>query len=223
MAPFKALYGMWCHSLIGWFETSKVRPFVTDLLQESLDKVKVIKEKLRAAQIRKKAYLDQRHRTLGFGVGDWVFLRVSPMKDVMKFGKKGKLHPIYTRPFKILRKLVRRDSIQLDKQWTFVEEPVLILASDVKWYSTNLVADIRARMRKFTSRLSRDLILESKIALLIKDIDISRLVIHLQQVEEEKKKWVEFGERIGKRSRFSKQSGAQQQSGRDGGKWPKKN
>lgn len=35
-------------------------------------------------------------------------------------------------------------------------------------------------MRKFTSGLSQDLILESKTALLINDMEISRSVVHIQ-------------------------------------------
>ena len=38
-----------------------------------------------------------------FSVGDRVFLRVSPMKGVMRFGRWGKLSPRYIGPFEILR------------------------------------------------------------------------------------------------------------------------
>lgn len=61
-------------------------------------------------------------------------------------------------------------------------------------YAPELVTSMRARMRKFAFGLSRDLILESKAALLNKDMDISRLVVYMQQVEEEKKQ-IEIGER----------------------------
>lgn len=46
-------------------------------------------------------------------------------------------------------------------------------------YAPDLVANIGVKMRKFTSRLSH-LILESKTSLLIKDMDILRLVLHMQ-------------------------------------------
>ena len=52
MAPFEALYGRRCRSPIGWFDAFEVRPWSTDLLRESLDKVKCIQEKLLAAQSR---------------------------------------------------------------------------------------------------------------------------------------------------------------------------
>lgn len=89
-------------------------------------------------------------------------------------------------------------------------------------YAPDLVSDMRARMRRVTSRLSQDLILESKTALLIKDMDILRLVVHMQQVEDEKRKHAKFRERQGKKSRFFEQGGGQQQGSRDSSKWPKK-
>ena len=49
-----------------------------------------------------KSYADPRRRDVQFGVGDHVFLKISPMKGVMRFGKKGKLTPRYIGPFEIL-------------------------------------------------------------------------------------------------------------------------
>ncbi|WMV41725.1 hypothetical protein MTR67_035110 [Solanum verrucosum] len=40
-----------------------------------------------------------------FQVDDWVFLKVSPMKGVMRFGKKWKLSPRYVGPYKILKRI----------------------------------------------------------------------------------------------------------------------
>ncbi|GAB2302263.1 hypothetical protein Dimus_038966 [Dionaea muscipula] len=51
---------------------------------------------------RQKSYLDNRRRDLEFQVGDKVFLKVSPWKGVIRFGKKGKLSPRYIGPFDIL-------------------------------------------------------------------------------------------------------------------------
>jgi hypothetical protein len=41
---------------------------------------------------------------LEFGIRDHVYLRVSPMKGVKRFGVKGKLMPRYIEPFPILEK-----------------------------------------------------------------------------------------------------------------------
>ncbi|XP_069146968.1 uncharacterized protein [Solanum lycopersicum] len=66
MAPFKALYGRRCRSPISWFDAFEVRPWGTDLLRESLDRVKYIQEKLLADQSRKKEYADRKFRDLEF-------------------------------------------------------------------------------------------------------------------------------------------------------------
>ncbi|XP_047268138.1 uncharacterized protein LOC124898546 [Capsicum annuum] len=47
-------------------------------------------------------------------------------------------------------------------------------------------------MRKFAFGLKKDLILESKTALLMRDMDMSRLTIHMQQVEDEKRRQAEY-------------------------------
>ena len=104
MAPFEALYGRRCRSPIGLFDAFEVRPWGTDLLRESLDKVKFIQEKLLAAQNRQKEYADRKVRDLDFMEGEQVLLKVSPMKGVMRFGKRGKHSPRYIGPFEVLKR-----------------------------------------------------------------------------------------------------------------------
>ncbi|XP_017970465.1 PREDICTED: uncharacterized protein LOC108660709 [Theobroma cacao] len=54
------------------------------------------------AQSRQKSYADNRRRPLEFEVGDYVFLKVSPCKEIRIFGKKSKLNHRYIGPFEIL-------------------------------------------------------------------------------------------------------------------------
>uniref|UniRef100_A0A2N9EG40 Reverse transcriptase domain-containing protein n=1 Tax=Fagus sylvatica TaxID=28930 RepID=A0A2N9EG40_FAGSY len=61
--------------------------------------------RLRVAQSRQKSYADTRRRDLEFEIGDMVFVRVAPMKGVMRFGRKGKLSPRYVGPFEILERV----------------------------------------------------------------------------------------------------------------------
>ena len=103
MAQFEALYGRRCRSHIGWFDAFKVRPWGDDLLRDSMEKVKSIQEKLLVAQSRQKEYADQKVRDLEFMEGEQVLLKVSPMKGVMRFGKRGKLSPRYIGPFEVLK------------------------------------------------------------------------------------------------------------------------
>ncbi|WMV08684.1 hypothetical protein MTR67_002069 [Solanum verrucosum] len=89
MAPYEALYGIRCRSPIRWFEVGEARLIGPDLVRQAMEKVKVIQERFKTAQSRQKAYTDVRRRELGFEVYDWAYLKVSPVKGVMIFGKKG--------------------------------------------------------------------------------------------------------------------------------------
>jgi hypothetical protein len=62
----------------------------------------VIRESLKVAQSRQKSYADKRRRDLSFKTGDFVYLKVSPMRGTRRFKVKGKLDPRYVRPFKIV-------------------------------------------------------------------------------------------------------------------------
>nr|XP_009618048.1 uncharacterized protein LOC104110291 [Nicotiana tomentosiformis] len=67
--------------------------------------MKLIQEQLKIAQSRQKSYTDIRRRDLEFREGDYVFLKVSPMKGIMRFGRKGKLSPSYIGPYSILERI----------------------------------------------------------------------------------------------------------------------
>ena len=67
--------------------------------------MKFIQEKILAAQSRQKEYTDQKVRDLEFMEGEQVLLKVSPMKGVMLFGKRGKLSPRYIGQFEIHKRL----------------------------------------------------------------------------------------------------------------------
>ncbi|WMV45392.1 hypothetical protein MTR67_038777 [Solanum verrucosum] len=100
MELFEALYGMRCHSLVGWFDVSG-----TTLLKDSMDIVYVIQERLYTSQSRKKSYIDHRLQPLEFIIGHRIFMQVSPMKRVMRFRKRGKICSRFIDPFDILRRI----------------------------------------------------------------------------------------------------------------------
>ena len=58
---------------------------------------------MKAAQSRQKSYTNKRRRPLTFEVGDYVYLKVSPMKGVPRFGVKRKLVPRYIGAYKIIK------------------------------------------------------------------------------------------------------------------------
>ncbi|WRX14095.1 Reverse transcriptase domain - like 10 [Theobroma cacao] len=105
MAPFEALYGRRCRSPIGWLEVGERKLLGPELVQDATEKIRMIRQRMLTAQNRQKSYADNRQRDLEFQVGDHVFLKVSPTKGVMRFGKKGKFSPRYIGPFEILERV----------------------------------------------------------------------------------------------------------------------
>ncbi|XP_019233673.1 PREDICTED: uncharacterized protein LOC109214233 [Nicotiana attenuata] len=90
MAPYEALYGRWCRSSAGWFEPGETRLLGRDLVLDAWEK---------------KSYLDRKVHNVAFMEGDKFLHRVSPMKGMMRFLKKGKLTPQYIGQFDILERV----------------------------------------------------------------------------------------------------------------------
>jgi hypothetical protein len=105
MAPYEALYGRKCRSSICWFKTGEKLLLGPELIQETTNGIKRIKEMLKRAQDRMKSYADQRRKPLEFGVGEHVFLNVTPYTAIEKAMKTKKLQPRFIGPFQILRRV----------------------------------------------------------------------------------------------------------------------
>jgi hypothetical protein len=104
MALFEMVYGRRCRNALFWNETREWKVFRPDILQEAKEQVHMVRENLRVAQSRQKSYADHRRRELSFEVGDFVYLKVSPMRGLHRFKVRGNLAPRFIGPFKILEK-----------------------------------------------------------------------------------------------------------------------
>ncbi|GJY47320.1 putative reverse transcriptase domain-containing protein [Tanacetum coccineum] len=104
-ALIEALYGRKCRLPVLWAEIGESRLIGPEWVQETTDKVVLIKKRLKAARDHQKSYANNRRKPLEFGVGDQVLLKVSPWKGVVRFGKKGKLALRYVGPFEILERI----------------------------------------------------------------------------------------------------------------------
>jgi hypothetical protein len=104
MAPFEMLYGRQCRTPLFWNETGERNVFRPDILEEAEKQVRMVRKILRVVQLRQKSYAYHRRRELSFEVGDFVYLKVSPMRGLRHFKVRGKLAPRFIRPFKILEK-----------------------------------------------------------------------------------------------------------------------
>ena len=138
-----------------------------DLIQETEEKVKMIRERLKVANDRQKSYADMKRKDIRYEIGEKVFLKVSPWKKVMRFGENGKLNPRFIGPYQVIEKVgpvayrlalppelekihsvfhvsmlrryrsdpshvVSTETIELRPDLTYEEEPVEILAQEVK-------------------------------------------------------------------------------------------
>ena len=105
MAPYEALYSRICRYPIGWFEVGEPSLLDPELIYKTMEKVHIIRNQLQTAYSQQKSYADHRRRDSEFEKGDKVYLKISPMKGVVKFCKKGKLSPRYVGPYEILQRV----------------------------------------------------------------------------------------------------------------------
>jgi hypothetical protein len=85
-----------------WSQTGESQVFGPEVLKDAEKQVQMVHESLKVAQSRQKSYADKRRRDLSFEIGDFVYLKVSPMRGTRIFRVKGKLAPKYVGPFKII-------------------------------------------------------------------------------------------------------------------------
>jgi len=181
MAPYEALYGRKCRTPLYWTELKENQIYGVDLIKETEEKVKIIRDCLKAASDRQKSYADLKRKDIEFQVGDKVFLKVTPWKKVLRFGRKGKLSPRFVGPFgpyeviekvgpvayrlalppelekihdvfhvSMLRRyrsdpshVVSPTEIELQPDMTYEEEPIKILAREVKQLRNKNVALVK--------------------------------------------------------------------------------
>ncbi|KAG8486371.1 hypothetical protein CXB51_019815 [Gossypium anomalum] len=105
MEPFEGFYGRKCKTPLCWSELSESKVVGVDLIRETEEKVWIIRDSLKATSDRQKSYTDLKRRDIEYPVGDRVFLKVSPWKKVLRFGKKGKLSPRFIGPYEIVERV----------------------------------------------------------------------------------------------------------------------
>ncbi|CAH9112204.1 unnamed protein product [Cuscuta europaea] len=186
MAPYEALYGRKCRTPVCWTELSERKIIGPDMIQETEEKIKLIQERLKTASDRQKSYADLKRRDIEYDVGEKVFLKVSPWKKVLRFGKKGKLSLRFIGPYEITEcigpvayrlalppelsqihdvfhvsmiRIYKSDpshvlspgTVEIDKILTCEEEPVQILARDVKMLRNKTVPLVKVLWRNHTT------------------------------------------------------------------------
>ena len=77
MAPYEALYRRKCRTPICWDEVDEQKLNDVELIEVTSEKIRIIRERLKIAQDRRKSYTDTWRKELEFEIGDMVFLKVA--------------------------------------------------------------------------------------------------------------------------------------------------
>ncbi|CAN6686273.1 unnamed protein product [Malus baccata var. baccata] len=132
MSPFEALYGKSCRTPLCWSEVGERFLMGPKIMEETTQNIQLIRSNLKAAQDQQKSLADRHTTDRMYNVGDWVFLKLSPWKGVVWFGKKGKLSPRYIIPYLITERVdpshvIPPQPLEINPDLTYDEEPVTIL------------------------------------------------------------------------------------------------
>ncbi|WVZ70085.1 hypothetical protein U9M48_018783 [Paspalum notatum var. saurae] len=105
MSPFQALYGRQCRTSLMWEEAGERQFFGPAIFEEAAENVAKVRDNLKIAQSRQKSYANKRRRELTFEAGEFVYLKVSPLRGTKRFHTRGKLAPRYVGPYKIKKNI----------------------------------------------------------------------------------------------------------------------
>nr|GEX15305.1 putative reverse transcriptase domain-containing protein [Tanacetum cinerariifolium] len=155
-ASFEALYGRKCRSPIMWPEVGKCQLIGPELVQDTIEKISQIKDRLKAARDRHKSYADKSRKPLEFSVGDYVLLKVSPWKGHVAYRldlprELNGVHDMFhvSNLKKCLADPTLRvplDEIRVDVKLNFVKEPVEILKGEFKKLKRSRISIVKTHV-----------------------------------------------------------------------------
>ncbi|GKA82490.1 putative reverse transcriptase domain-containing protein [Tanacetum coccineum] len=154
-APYEALYGRKCRSPVCWAEVGEAQLTGPEMIQETTEKIVLIKQRIQAAQDRQKSYADLKRKPMAFEVGDRVMLKV--LDKVKKVAYRLELpqelsrvhHTFHVSNLKkcyadepLVMPLV---GIHVDDKLQFVEEPVEIMEQEIKRLKRSRIPLVKVR------------------------------------------------------------------------------
>ena len=105
MTPYEALYGRRYRTPVCWTKFNEHKVIGLNIVKDTEEKVQVIRKRLKVASDRQKSYADLKRKYIEYEVSDKMFLKVSPWRKVIRFGKKGKLSPRFIGLYEILERV----------------------------------------------------------------------------------------------------------------------
>nr|GEZ81425.1 putative reverse transcriptase domain-containing protein [Tanacetum cinerariifolium] len=130
-APYKALYGRKCRSPVCWAEVGEAQLTGPELIQETMKKIVLIKQRIQAVQDRQKSYVDLKRKLLEFEVWDRVMLKAGTSQElsiVHHTFHVSNLKKCYAdEPL-----VMPLEGIHVDDRLKFMEGPVKIMEREIK-------------------------------------------------------------------------------------------
>ncbi|KAF5945939.1 hypothetical protein HYC85_016167, partial [Camellia sinensis] len=161
-----------------------------ELVRKTTKKVALIHKRLIRAQSRQKSYADHGRRPLSFDVGDHVFLKISPRRGLMRFGKSVKLSPQFIGPFEILDRIGEvvycpalppqlsgvYDVFHISMLRKYKSDPSHVL----EWTDLEVNEDTSYEERPVRVLDTRDQVLQGKTIPLVKFYGLGRYVVNVR-------------------------------------------
>ncbi|KAK4400674.1 Transposon Tf2-11 polyprotein [Sesamum angolense] len=142
MAPYEALYGRRCRSPVCWDIEGLRQLEGPELVQETVEKIQIVKKCLKAAQDRQKSYVDKHRREMEYEVGDKVFLKIHDVFHVSML-RRYRSDPSH---------VIREPEVEISEQLTYMEEPAEILDRSVRKLRNKEIPMVKVRWTHHSPR-----------------------------------------------------------------------
>ncbi|XP_038891659.1 uncharacterized protein LOC120081053 [Benincasa hispida] len=138
--PFEALYGKSCKSSVCQSEVGERKLLGPELVQTTNEALQKIRARMQQSQSRQKSYADVRRKDLEFKTGVKVFLKVAPMKGIVRKYVTDPSHVVNYKP------------LRLNDNLSYEEKPIEILAKEVKTLHRRKIAFVKVLWQNHQSR-----------------------------------------------------------------------
>nr|GFA45175.1 putative reverse transcriptase domain-containing protein [Tanacetum cinerariifolium] len=150
-APFEALYGRKCRSLICWAEVGDRQLIGPEIIHKTTEKIVQIKRRIQAACDRQKSYADVKQKPIEFQVGVKISARVGIIAYRLELPEQlSRVHSMFH--VSKLKKCmadeplaIPLDEIQVDDKLNFIKEPVKIMDREVKRLKQSHIPIVKVR------------------------------------------------------------------------------
>lgn len=132
MASFEDLYGRRCRTPLCWHESGESVVLGPEIVQQTSEKVKMIREKMKVSQSRQKSYHDKRGKDIEFQEGNHVFLKVNPVTGVGRPLMSRKLTSMFMGPYQISKRIGVAAYVQERDNLTVGTSPMRIEDRELK-------------------------------------------------------------------------------------------